>query len=106
MTLGIAIDPSVAGAAAGASGTFAAPRPALAAIFRHALVGPRWFGVTDHVLSTPAAFLTAGDRSSVARSGNASGKGGAFIAATGSKGATHAVATGAALTNAPSAFQR
>lgn len=105
MTLGIAIDPPAAGAAAGVSAIRAAPRPALAASSRRAFAGTRRFDVTDHVFSTPAAFLTAGDRSPAARSGNASGKGGAFIAATGSKGATHAVATGAALTT-PSAFQR
>jgi hypothetical protein len=104
MTPGIAIDPPFA-AAADASGIPGAPRPAGATAFGRTLAGPRRLCVTDHLFSTPAAFFTAGDRPMAARAWDASGKGGACIAPTGSTGATQAVATGAALTTAPSAFQ-
>ncbi len=106
MTPGIAIDPPVAGAAAGAClGVPGVPRPAAPAPLRRGRGGPRWFGMTDPALATPAAFLTAGDRPMAARSGNAAGKGGALIAPHGPTGAAHDVATGAALTTPPSASQ-
>ncbi|MEI2804730.1 MAG: hypothetical protein V9G18_01925 [Albidovulum sp.] len=105
MTPGIVIDPPAAGAAAGLSGAAGAPQPALATVLRQGRAGPRRLCMTDHLFSTPAAFFTAGDRSTAARAWDAPGKGGACFASAASTGATLAAATGAALTTAPAGEQ-